>query len=470
MSLNEKKALAPAASKAIAKKRRALVSRGLCDLSKLLRPMARVLLVNDQRVPLDEMEQILIRAGYDVRSTDSQMDAISIANSFFETEPYCFPPSDFVPQFVMLGLTLPIALGTELSTLCHVSKLILWGEAQGSENLEQRKDHYDFELLSTPIKAEEIFTQMNLWIAQAWTYNGYLLSAIENHVEALQCHEEAIILDPLCFDGWKNKGYCLRAIERFPDALHSYEKAIEIDSSRWEPWYEMGYTFNEIELYEDAIRCFNTAIKLSPDLIGVRKDRGIALDSLGRYDDAITSYDEAINLIKLSTLTEYGRNTSSSDAFNLKGASLSHMSRFQDAIACYDRAISLDPEYSFPYYNKGIALMKIGHNDQAILWFEKALKIAPWHSECWHNKGICLRERGQTQEAITCFEKALACDEPETLAWYNMGQALEDLGQKKEALAAYEKYLAETISARPETEGRAQARLDELKSSIGEQS
>jgi tetratricopeptide (TPR) repeat protein len=449
-------------------------SRGLRVLSKCqtLFPIARVLLVNDQQTLLEEMEQILVTAGCEVRSTCRQSDATSMAKSFFlEAKLYGYSPKDFNPQFVMLGLTVPVALGHELwASDRAISKLILWGKVQNAEDLEKRREYYDFELIPTPIGPEKLHVDLTSWIAEAWTDNGYRLNGTKHQVEALECHEEALRLDPLCINGWSNKGLCMQSMSSFSDALQSFDKAIEVDASRWRLWLDKGIILNQMGRYEDAIRCFDTALKLSSDIISVWKERGIALDRLGRYEEAIASYDEVFK-IDYPGWTEYGRASAYADALSLKGVALSHANRLRDAIDCYDRAISMDPKEFLPYYNKGIALGKMGRTDEAIIWYEKALKIAPWYSESWNNKGDCHRALGQTQEAITCFEKALACDDPEILAWYNMGQALEDLGQIQDALAAYEKYLSDAIpGVRLETEERARARLRNLKSRIGEQS
>jgi hypothetical protein len=70
--------------------------------------------------------------GYEVRSTCGQPDAIGMAKAF-------------EPQVVMLGLTIPIALGSEFFALG--SKIVLCGEVDESEDLERRRDYYDFDLL-----------------------------------------------------------------------------------------------------------------------------------------------------------------------------------------------------------------------------------------------------------------------------------------------------------------------------------
>jgi len=470
MSLDGKNALAIAASTAIAEQRKALVSRGLGDLSKWLHPRARVLLVNNQQALLEEMEQILVTAGCEVRSACRQSDAINMATSFFAEENlYGCSPKEFNPQFVMLGLAVPSTLGAELfASDRQISKLIHWGEVHDEEEFEQRREHYDFELLSTPIDPEKLHIQLTSWIAEAWTVNGNLLDGQERHSEALECHEEALRLDPLCISGWMNKGLCLNIMGRFPDAVESYERAIEIDASSWRPWVEKGYILGKMGRHADAISCFDAAIKLSADRMSAWKGRGLALDQLGRYEDAIASYDEVFK-IDLPGWSENGKASYFADVWNLKGIAFAHANLFRDAIDCYERSINMDPESYLPYYNKAIALMRTGHLDEAILYYEKALSVFPDHSESWHNKGICLRDLGRLEEAIGCFDNALFFgDPPEVLAWYSLAQTFEALGRMQDAIHDYEKYLENAIPGKhPETAARARERIRDLKSRIG---
>ena len=455
MSVHEKNTLVPAASVAVAKQRRALVRRGLDDLSTWLRRKPRVLLVDDQRVLLEEMEHILATSGYEVRSTCSPADALPMANAFLERWRCGRSPKEFKAQFVMLGLAMPVTLGAELfaSDLC-ISKIILWGEVPDSEDLEQRREFYDFETL---------LTQMTSWIAEAWTANGNLLDGKERHSEALECHDEALRLDPLCIAAWINKGLCLNELGRWPDALESYDSAIEIDASDWRPWVDKGYILDGMGRHEEALRCFDAALKLSADLISSWKGRGIALDHLGRYEDAIACYDEVFRIDRPSW-TEYGRASAYSDAWNLKGVTFSHVRRFQDAIECYDRAISLDPKNANPWYNKGIALMKTSRPTKAIGCYDKALELWAGHAESWNNKGICLRELGRLEEALACHEKALGCHPPEVLGWYNKALIQEDLGRIQNAVSSYENYLAAATTYSDHEVEHARERLHILKS------
>jgi len=76
----------------------------------------------------------------------------------------------------MLGLTMPVTLGSELSALLSRPKIVLWGEPDDSEDLELRHEYYDFDLLTVPFDAERLLDHMRSWVAEAWSGQQALIS------------------------------------------------------------------------------------------------------------------------------------------------------------------------------------------------------------------------------------------------------------------------------------------------------
>ena len=329
-----------------------------------------------------------------------------------------------------------------------------------------------FAVLKDPTKRRQYdadLLKLHLNDAEWWTSKGNILDAQGRHSEALECHEKAMAINPLCASAWINKGLCLDELGRLPAAVECYEKAIDVDQSTYVPLVRKGDILDRMERYEEAIHCFDAALTLSADLISAWEGKGQALDHLGRYEDAIACYDEIFKIDRPSW-TPYGRASAYSDAWNLKGVTFSHARRCENAIECYNRAINLDPKSANPWYNKGIALMKTRRPSEAIACYDKALDLWPGHAKSWHNKGLCLRDLGRVEEATACYEKALACDPPELLAWFSKAQAMEDLGRLKDAFRLYERYLSVAPIDTQHTANceHAWARVRALKSGISE--
>jgi diguanylate cyclase (GGDEF)-like protein len=299
--------------------------------------------------------------------------------------------------------------------------------------------------------------------AEAWTSKGVILAAKGLHLEALQCHEKALTIDPRCMSARLNKGYSLDELGRWPEAIESYDKAIEIDASDWTPRVRKGDLLDRAGRFEEAIHCFDSALAISPDIVSGWMGRGLAFHHLGRYEEALLCYDKALK-VHHPTWTASGRAYVHSDAWNSKGTSLYRMGRYQESIECYEKAIAIDPEFGFPWYNKGNSLREMANFDEAIRCYDRAIELDPDHSRTWNNKGICLRKMGRLEDALVCCERAITCNQPEALGWYNKALIQEDLGLTEDAISSYEKYLAVAPPDQPENVKHAQERLHILKS------
>ena len=422
---NDKNEIVSRSPHSLLKYNSSLVRQRLHYRSKSVGKKGRVLLVNDQESVLELMEQILMVNGYEVRSTCRQPDAIGIAKTF-------------EPQVVMLGLTMPVTLGSKLFALPSVSKIVLFGEVDESEDLERRRDYYDFDLLPTPFDAERLLNNMRSWVAEAWTREGLNVAATGRDLEALQFYEKALTIDPRNEHAWFHKGSSL------------YDLGGNGDIS------------DRVGRFEQAIFCFDSALAISPDNVSGWLWRGRALHQLGRYKEALLCYDKVFE-IDHPTWTASARAHFYSDVWNSKGTSLYRMRRYRESIECYEKAIAMD-EFAFAWYNKGNSLREMTNFGEAIRCYDRTIELDPNHARSWNNKGVCLRKMGQMKEALLCHERAVICNPPEILGWYAKALIQDDLERIEDAIHSYEKYLAVAPPDQPDNVKHAQERLQHLKS------
>ena len=83
---------------------------------------------------------------------------------------------------------------------------------------------------------------------------------------------------------------------------------------------------------------------------------------------------------------------------------------------CCDKAIQMNPNYSYTWYNKGLALHALGEYNEALECFEKTLQLNPNYALAWASKVAVLSQSGIYDEALECFDKALEIDPNHTLA------------------------------------------------------
>lgn len=81
-------------------------------------------------------------------------------------------------------------------------------------------------------------------------------------------------------------------------------------------------------------------------------------------------------------------------------------SDINNKVLYFSKALDIDPNDSYAWYNKGLALLILENYEEAIKCFDKSLEIDPEDADAWHYKGLALDTLSQCAEATACFEKA----------------------------------------------------------------
>jgi serine/threonine protein kinase/tetratricopeptide (TPR) repeat protein len=220
----------------------------------------------------------------------------------------------------------------------------------------------------------------------------------EGMVEALQCFEQAIQLDP----GFSpphagisyalmNFGiyYALRPREAFPRAQEAAERALAIDPT-------------------DAL----ALVMRSHAMLWHEWDRNGA-EALAR---------RALDLAPGLYL-----------AHDCLGWTLAAQGRFDEAIAAMQRARTLDPLSENATHDLAWILILAGRWEQGIREMQPALARHPKASELHRTFGFCLFYAGRAREARTEFEQVLQLNEGNRWGSSNVVQALAALGETDEA-------------------------------------
>jgi superkiller protein 3 len=85
---------------------------------------------------------------------------------------------------------------------------------------------------------------------------------------------------------------------------------------------------------------------------------------------------------------------------------LKKLGRYEEALQAIDKALELNPDNSYAWNNKGIALRNLGRHEEALQAYDKALELNPDYSNAWYNKGIALYNLGRHEEAQRASKKA----------------------------------------------------------------
>jgi tetratricopeptide (TPR) repeat protein len=93
--------------------------------------------------------------------------------------------------------------------------------------------------------------------------------------------------------------------------------------------------------------------------------------------------------------------------FNAEGIACGDESADHRAIFAFKRACDLDPTWSGPHVNLGVAFTRLGRRRRARLCYERAIAIEPDNPVAFFNLANLLRDTGDPAGAVECYERVL---------------------------------------------------------------
>lgn len=111
------------------------------------------------------------------------------------------------------------------------------------------------------------------------SFDAYLqagLAATEsgNYQEALAAFQQALKLDSRSAEAWNYQGNVLSLLELPSQALAAYDQAVALRPDYHQAWYNRGLLLQQMGAYGNALACFEQALALESDPLYVhRRDR-----------------------------------------------------------------------------------------------------------------------------------------------------------------------------------------------------
>lgn len=146
----------------------------------------------------------------------------------------------------------------------------------------------------------------------------------------------------------------------------------------------------EVEIHADPFK---------PSPAQVANDQGEELRKKGDFDGAIKAYTESIQL-----------DPNFPWPFNNRGLARAAKGQYQEALQDYAEAIRLDPNYAFPHNNRGLTYAAMNDLDNAIKDYTKAIQIDLVYTFPWYNRGVAWSRKGDFEKAIADFAEAIELD------------------------------------------------------------
>ena len=287
---------------------------------------------------------------------------------------------------------------------------------------------------------------------------------------------------------WYNLGNLYNSKLQLSDALDCYENALLLNTHYIKAWFRKGTILyglsklQDVEKLKDAVQCFKNILLLDPENKHLWNNAStffIALCSISIHNryfqdgkDTTQTNQEVQKWVSLNLNNKYpsdlakdlknylagkvGRELLNSlidwwflnhkkilDALEPK---IGDINLYTDENHAIERVYVIPENTKIPdnfskrseiqYFNEGNEFTKHGKFEEAVASFDKALDINPNNNRAWSKRGIALHNLGKFEEAVASFDKALAINPNNNIARINRGLALWELGKHEEALAS----------------------------------
>jgi superkiller protein 3 len=134
--------------------------------------------------------------------------------------------------------------------------------------------------------------------------------------------------------------------------------------------------------------------------------------------------------------------------YNAEGIACGDEAADDRAVFAFKRACDLDPSWSGPHVNLGVAFMRLGRRRRARTCYERAIAIEPDNPVAFFNLGNLLRDTGDLPGAVECYERVLDLSPEYPGVRVALAGTLADQGRYPRAIELYREALdAEAESA-----------------------
>ena len=186
---------------------------------------------------------------------------------------------------------------------------------------------------------------------------------------------------------------------RMPDAVESELKtAIRLNPGNAELHYQLGRLYFSEEHVEQSIEEVTRAVELTPEYPQAYDSLGLSYESQANFAKAAESYRKALEL---------NRKLGIKDEWPLidYGAMLLRQDSVQAALPYLLEALEINPLSANANYQAGRAMRLLKRFEEAQTYFEKTITLDPGYSYAYYQLANLVRERGDNQRASVLMSK-----------------------------------------------------------------
>ena len=164
-----------------------------------------------------------------------------------------------------------------------------------------------------------------------------------------------------------------------------------------------AYLLIEDDLYDDALALCNEAIMLDPEAIDAYAYRARIYSHNKEYEKAMTDANKAIGLESILS-------RSVPHAWHVRGGINFKQDDYDAAFSDYSTAIKKDPQWSWPYINRGILHATLKNYDKAMKDLDKAVLLDSTEPQAYFNRAVVYGKLGEYDKAVNDYNRTIKLD------------------------------------------------------------
>jgi tetratricopeptide (TPR) repeat protein len=264
---------------------------------------------------------------------------------------------------------------------------------------------------------------------QAWYGKGCAHSAMEQHHEAIQAHEQSAkyagdrVALPLF-----NMGNAYQELGQMQEAARCFHQAAQADPTMADAWINLGRILDDSGEHQAAVETYDLALEIDPEDSMAWSNRGNSLRSLGRHDEALISYRKALEQDESDFAAVIG-----------SGACLVQCGQPEEGLATLQQAVE-DSQHPMAVFEFATALGKVDQHEAAIAMYDMLVENEFVSAEIFNNRGECLSRTDQIDAALDSFDQAIAFDADFAPAYFGKARALVNAERLDEARPLAHRY------------------------------
>lgn len=260
-------------------------------------------------------------------------------------------------------------------------------------------------------------------------------------------------------DSYNKRSDAKNAFINYDKAIYHYQKAIKLNSDSGDAIAMLANAYFKkgdlaINLFkaepDKAVEAFSQAIELRPDYYEAYAGRQKAYKYLGLKKKAIADCSELIKLGNKKKFYPY---------YN-RGLLLLKTGKAREAITDFNMALALNPDSFNAFCLRGAAYDHLGNYEKAIIDYDKAIALKPAPLPTYLAKGIAYGKLGLSDKAIKEFTRLIKIYPEYSKAFYERAKIYKKTGNNDKAIADFTRLVTLTPENRFVYYRRAKAYRD----------